>query len=85
MLSTAKGPNPRQLDDMQTAQKPGKAAPMTPADRRNSDPASTFEAFFQVWLDIHGVFGLSQDFQKVITGQEVEARELLALVFQIVF
>lgn len=49
------------------------------------DQATTFKAFLQVWLDVHGVFGLSQDLQKVITGQEVEAGELLALVLQIIF
>ncbi len=35
-------------------------------------------------LDVHGVLGLSQDLQQVIAGQEVEARELLALVLQVV-
>ena len=49
------------------------------------DCAATFKAFLQMRLNIHGVFGLSQDLQKVITGQEVEARELLALVLQVVF
>lgn len=58
---------------------------MTAADNYSSDQASTFKALFQVWLDVHGVLGLSQNLQKVITGQEVEAGELLALVFQIVF
>ena len=38
-----------------------------------------------MWLDIHGVLGLAQDLQQVIAGKEVEARELLALVLQVVF
>ena len=61
------------------------AASMTAADDYSSDQASTFKALFQVWLDVHGIFGLSQNLEKVITGQEVEAGELLPLVFQIVF
>lgn len=49
------------------------------------EQASTFKAFLEVRLDIHWVLGLPQNLQKVIAGQEVEARELLALVFQVVF
>ncbi len=45
---------------------------------------ATFKAFLEVRLDVHGVLGLSQDLQQVIAGQEVEARELLALVLQVV-
>lgn len=45
----------------------------------------TFKALLQVWLDIHGVLGLAQNLKQVIAGQEVEARELLALVLQVVF
>jgi len=46
--------------------------------------SGTFKAFLEVRLDVHGVLGLPQDLQQVIAGQEVEARELLALVLQVV-
>ena len=47
--------------------------------------APTFKTFLEVRLNIHGILGLSKNLQQVVTGEEVEARELLPLVFQVVF
>jgi hypothetical protein len=43
----------------------------------------TLKALLEVGLDIGRVARLAQDLQQVVTGQEVEARELLPLGLQV--
>lgn len=49
-----------------------------------TEQVCTFKALLQVGLHIHRILSLAQNLQQIITGKEVEARELLALVLQVV-
>ncbi len=44
----------------------------------------TLKALLEVRLYVEGVLGLAQDLQQVVARQEVEARELLPLILQVV-
>lgn len=51
---------------------------------REGEPRDALEALLEVGLHTEGVLRLGQDFQQLVVGQEEEAGEEQALLFQIV-
>jgi len=52
-------------------------------DRTCRDLGDVLEALPEVWLDGRRVLGLRQDLEKFVVGEEVEARERVALRLQV--
>ncbi len=44
---------------------------------------NAFEALLEMWLDARGVFGLGENLQHLIIGEEEESREKESLLFKV--